>query len=134
MDKMGRAHAIEMRVPFVDREIVELAAAMPASLKMNGRTTKALLREVARSYLPDSIIERSKTGFGAPLRQWIPGKMRGMVHERLTDKSFIQRGIFNRESIEALISNNEQGRTDGSYTLFSLLCIESWLRQFASPS
>jgi asparagine synthase (glutamine-hydrolysing) len=131
MDKMGMAHSVEIRVPFADRDIVTLAAAMPSSLKLRGRSTKAILKQVAELYLPKAVINRSKTGFGAPLRHWIKGDMRALVHERLTDKSFLQRGLFNPMSINTLIKDNEQGRKDGAYTLFSLLCIESWLRQFA---
>lgn len=134
MDKMAMAHSVEVRVPFADREIVSLAAAMPASLKMKGNKTKAILREVAKPYLPGEIINRSKTGFGAPLRQWLRGPLKKLVRERLTDKPFVSRGIFNHNAIETLISENERGKKDGSYTLFSLLCIESWLRQFAPPA
>jgi asparagine synthase (glutamine-hydrolysing) len=131
MDKMSMAHSVEVRVPFVDRQVIELAAAMPASQKLKGKTTKAILRRVAKPYVPESIINRSKTGFGAPLRQWMRGPLRSIVRERLLDDSFQRRGFFNRSVIETLITDNEKSKKDNAYTLFSLLCIESWLRQFA---
>lgn len=131
MDKMGMAHSVEIRVPFVDRKIVALADLMPATVKMRGRKTKAILREVAKPYVPEAIINRSKTGFGAPLRQWLQGPLKEIVRQRLTDESFVSRGIFNHAAIADLISDYEKGKKDTSYTLFSLLCIESWLRQFA---
>lgn len=134
MDKMGMMHSVEIRVPFADRQIVSLAAAMPSSLKMHGHTTKAILRKVAKPYLPEEIINRSKTGFGAPLRQWMRGPLKSLVKDRLSDKSFTERGFFNNGAIQELISDNERGKKDLSYTLFSLLCIESWLRQFAPAS
>jgi asparagine synthase (glutamine-hydrolysing) len=131
MDKMGMAHSVEVRVPYVDREIVRLAGKMPVEIKMKGKTSKYVLREVAKDYLTTDVIDRSKTGFGAPLRQWINGQMSGLLRERLLDHSFLSRGIFSRADIEKLIRENEERKIDGAYTLFSLLCIESWLRQFA---
>ncbi|MEO6833272.1 MAG: asparagine synthase (glutamine-hydrolyzing) [Chitinophagaceae bacterium] len=131
LDKMSMAHSVEMRVPYVSRGIVELAASLPPSLKMKGKTTKFLLREVAKRHLPSSIIYRKKTGFGAPLRQWMRGELRGLIRERLLDESFLNRGIFEKHSIVQLMKENERGKADNAYTLFSLLAIESWLRQFA---
>jgi asparagine synthase (glutamine-hydrolysing) len=134
MDKMGMTHSVEIRVPFADRQVVSLAAAMPASLKLQGHTTKAILRKIAGAYMPRAIIDRSKTGFGAPLRQWMRGPLKELTRDRLSDKSFRENGFFNSDTIQKLMSDNERGRNDHSYTLFSLLCIESWLRQFAHSS
>ncbi|MEO6830586.1 MAG: asparagine synthase C-terminal domain-containing protein, partial [Chitinophagaceae bacterium] len=131
LDKMSMAHSVEMRVPYVARGMVELAASLPPNLKMKGKTTKFLLREVAKRHLPTSIIKRKKTGFGAPLRQWMRGELRELVGQRLLDDSFLNRGIFRKQSIVQMISDNDCGKADNAYTLFSLLAIESWLRQFA---
>ena len=134
MDKLAMAHSVEVRVPFTDSAVVSLGAKMPARMKLRGQTTKYILREVAKSYLPPAIIHRKKTGFGAPLRQWMKGDLANTVSERVLDESFLRRGIFSRNNIEALIRDNRQGRIDGAYTLFSLRSIESWLRQFAPPA
>jgi asparagine synthase (glutamine-hydrolysing) len=133
-DKMCMAHSVEARVPFADRALANLAAAMPPELKLRGQTTKWLLREIARPLLPSEIIERRKTGFGAPLRQWMRGPLQPLLRERLLDDAFQSRGFFNRQGIEKLIVQQAAGKTDAAYTLFSLLCIESWLRQFAAPA
>ncbi len=134
MDKMGMAHSVEIRVPFVDKSVIALAAHMPSSLKMRGGETKAALRSIARKYLPAEIITRGKTGFGAPLREWMQGPMAHIVRERLTDATFVSRGIFDASAIAQLIHSNERGQADNAYILFSLVCIESWLRQFAPDS
>lgn len=131
LDKMSMAHSIEMRVPYLSQSIVAFAAGMPPNLKMHGSVTKFLLREVAKIYLPPSVINRRKTGFAAPLRQWIRGDLREVVRERLLDDSFLSRGIFQEQKLIQLIDENERGKADNAYTLFSLLAIESWLRQFA---
>jgi asparagine synthase (glutamine-hydrolysing) len=84
--------------------------------------------------LPATVIRRKKTGFGAPLRSWAQGEGQPFIRERLLDGSFLRRGIFDPSGIESLIGDNAHGRIDGAYTLFSLLSIESWLRQFAAPA
>jgi asparagine synthase (glutamine-hydrolysing) len=131
MDKMGLAKSVEIRVPYADKEIIALANEMPVGMKMRGGKTKYILRELGKHYLDAAIVNRKKTGFGAPIRQWIRGQMSDLVKKRLLDESFIGRGIFSKANIEQLICNNEQGKIDGAHLLFSLLCIESWLRQFA---
>jgi asparagine synthase (glutamine-hydrolysing) len=70
MDKMTMAYGLEARVPFLDFRIIEFAASLPASLKMRGFRTKALVKNVARRWIPNEIIDRPKSGFGVPLGSW----------------------------------------------------------------
>lgn len=133
-DQMCMAHSVEARVPFADRRMVDLAAAMPPNLKLRGQTTKWILKELAKPLLPHEIISRHKTGFGAPLRSWMNGPLQSLLHERLRSPDFLRYGIFKPDAIEKLIAHQATGQTDATYTLFSLLCIESWLRQFAAPA
>lgn len=132
MDKLSMAESVEMRVPFADRNLVELAAALPLELKMNGTATKQVLRKIAGSYLPAAIIDRPKTGFAFPLRSWMRGADSGLVRDRLLDSTSLDDGIFNRREVTRLVEQTLSGRRDGTYTVFSLLCIESWLRQFTA--
>ncbi len=131
-DKMGMAEGVEIRVPFLDNELIELAAKIPPELKMKGTTTKYLLKKVAEKYLPKEVIYRSKTGFGAPIRSWIQEDktFQSAVWERLNRPSFIDRNIFDHQAIEQLFQDTVHKKRDNSYTLLSLLAIESWLRQF----
>ncbi len=131
-DKMAMAFSVEARVPFADRALVDLAAAMPPELKLHRHTTKWILRQVARPLLPEEILKRGKTGFGAPLRQWMSSELQPLLRQRLLDPSFSRYGIFQPASVERLIQQQAEGKGDVAYTLFSLLCIESWLRQFAA--
>lgn len=132
-DKMSMAAGVETRVPYLATRLVALSAAMPPELKMNGNQTKYVLREVARQYLPREIIDRKKTGFGAPVRQWIKGSMKPFVQERLLSGSLEKWDLFDRQAIETLIRDNEAGKIDASYSIFALLAVESWLRQFTAP-
>jgi asparagine synthase (glutamine-hydrolysing) len=132
-DKMSMAAGVEVRVPYLDTAVAALSTSIPPELKMRGTTTKYLLKKVAEKYLPKSIIYRKKTGFGAPLRSWIKNDLafQQRIEERLMDSSFIGRNIFDQKGIMQLIDDTQHNRRDGSYTILSLLSIESWLRQFA---
>lgn len=129
-DKLGMAVGVEVRVPYLDLELVDFACGLPADLKMRGSTTKYLLRKVAERYLPDDVIYRPKAGFGAPVREWITGALHPMVAERLSRERLQRRGIFDPEAVGSLIERNRRGEIDASYIIWSLLAIESWMQQF----
>ena len=101
---MGMAEGVEIRVPYLDNELVALAAKMPPELKMKGSTTKYLLKKVAEKYLPKEVIYRPKTGFGAPIRTWMQEDIafQQAVWERLNRPSLSNGQLFNPQKIEAL--------------------------------
>ncbi|MHB1543528.1 MAG: asparagine synthase (glutamine-hydrolyzing) [Gammaproteobacteria bacterium] len=129
-DKMGMAAGVEIRVPFLDPQVVDFAAHLPARWKQHGRVGKWILKQAMEPYLPRDVINRPKTGFGAPLRRW----MRKDLHEYLTDllsmESLGRRGLFEPMAVHRLIADNDAGRRDAAYLLFSLLSIEIWCRKF----
>lgn len=133
-DKMGMAESVEIRVPYLDNELVALASKIPPELKMKGITTKYLLKKVAEKYLPKEVIYRQKTGFGAPIRTWMQEDkaFQKAVWERLSKPVLSNGQIFNPQKIEELYQDTLHKKRDNSYTLLSLLAIESWLRQFAA--
>lgn len=129
-DKMSMASGIEVRVPFLDLELVEYSAKIPPELKLKGNVVKYILKKTMESYLPHEIIYRSKTGFGAPIRQWVTQDLNEKIQEYLGEGSVMRRGIFDPLEISALISDNKSGRVDASYSILALMAIESWFRQF----
>lgn len=131
MDKLSMAASIETRVPYMDKELVELSTKIPPNLKLHGNETKYILKKVAERYLPHDVIYRPKTGFVAPIRKWIKEDMKKMIADRLLGEEFGQWGIFDQGAIARLIKDNETGKIEAAYTIWSLLAIESWLRQFA---
>jgi asparagine synthase (glutamine-hydrolysing) len=131
MDKLSMAASIETRVPYMDKELVELSTKIPPNLKLNGNETKYILKKVAERYLPQDVIYRPKTGFVAPIRKWIKEDMKKMITERLLGEDFAQWDIFDQGAIAELIKDNDSGKIEAAYTIWSLLAIESWLRQFA---
>lgn len=129
-DKMSMATGVEVRVPFLDKELVEFSCTIPTHLKMKGVTTKYLLKKVMEKYLPHSVIYRPKSGFGAPIREWIKYEMDNLVKEYLSGDTISRRKIFSFYEVQQLIDDNKTGKIDASYTIWSLLSIESWMRQF----
>jgi len=133
-DKMSMAAGVETRVPFLDSDLMELAAQIPDEYRQRGGEGKWILKKAMEGILPNDIIYRPKTGFGVPLRTWIDGPLRPLVHELLSDTVVRDRGIFRPEKIAGMLSDNENGIADNAYSIFSAMCIELWCRQFAVSS
>jgi asparagine synthase (glutamine-hydrolysing) len=133
-DKLSMAVGVEARVPFLDLELVEFSTKISPSLKLKNGVTKYVLKKVAERYLPPDIIYRPKTGFGAPVRQWILNDMEEMIKYRLSKEKLKERGIFNPEKVWELINDNKTGKIDASYTVWSLMAIESWMEQFVDST
>lgn len=133
-DKMSMATGVEVRVPFLDKELVEFSCLIPPEYKMKGTTTKYLFRKVMEKYLPHEVIYRPKAGFGAPVRKWIIEDLDKLIKTRLAPERLNARGIFNPDTVWKLINENKTGKIDASYTVWSLLAIDSWLNQFTSST
>ncbi|MBK1621595.1 asparagine synthase (glutamine-hydrolyzing) [Lamprobacter modestohalophilus] len=129
-DKMSMAVGVEVRVPFLDLELVEFAARIPARFKQRGSEGKWVLKKAMEPYLPREVIYRPKTGFGAPLRRWMRHELRELLGDLLSEASMRSRGLFDPAAVQRLIADNDAGRVDASYTLLSLLCIEIWCRTY----
>ncbi|NOR68914.1 MAG: asparagine synthase (glutamine-hydrolyzing) [Methylomarinum sp.] len=129
-DKMSMAYGVEVRVPFLDRRVVNYAAGIPSKFKQNGRVGKWILKKAAESKLPKSIIYRPKSGFGAPLREWLKGDLVPLVDDYLSEGKISARGVFNPDKVRELIDLDRNGKEDYSYPIFALLCFEVWCEQF----
>jgi asparagine synthase (glutamine-hydrolysing) len=129
-DKMSMASGVEVRVPLLDQQVVEAAFSLPLRMKQRGMQGKWVLREAMRGILPDSVIDRPKTGFGLPLRAWLRGPLRPLLHETLSQVALQRRGIYNPPAVAQLLEGHDRGTVDGAYALFSLMCVELWCQQF----
>ena len=129
-DKMSMASGVEVRVPFLDIDLVELATRIPTRLKQRGRQGKWVLKKAMEPLLPHDVIYRPKTGFGAPLRRWMRYDLRELLGDLLSQDSLKRRGLFEPAAVQRLITANDAGQVDASYVLLSLLCIEIWCRSF----
>lgn len=131
-DKTGMAEGVEIRVPFLDPDLVAWAAELPADAKIRRGVTKWALRKAMESHLPHDIIYRPKSGFGVPMRSWLRTTMRPLLEE-LTDPRTVQtRGLFDAAAVSRLKEDTLGGRVDGAYTLLGVMAIELWLKRFAT--
>jgi asparagine synthase (glutamine-hydrolysing) len=129
-DKMSMAAGVEVRVPFLDLDLVEHAARIPLGIKQRGRVGKWVLKKAMEPYLPHDVIYRPKTGFGAPLRRWMRHELRPLLGDLLSADSLKRRGLFEPAAVQRLIAQNDSGQVDAAYTLLSLLSIEIWCRAY----
>jgi asparagine synthase (glutamine-hydrolysing) len=129
-DKSSMAASIEVRVPFLDLELMRLCARIPEEYKLRGDTTKYVLKKAMEPYIGADILYRSKTGFGVPLRKWMAEDLRPLLDDSLSESRLRQRGLFEPAVVRALIEENEANRADHAYLLYSLLTLELWQQTF----
>jgi asparagine synthase (glutamine-hydrolysing) len=129
-DKMSMAVGVEVRVPFLDNDLVRLANGLPTDLKLRGGEGKWVLKKAMEPYLPREVIYRPKTGFGAPLRRWLRNELRDWVGDTLAADTLRRRGLFDPAAVARLIADDRAGRVDAAYTILGLACIEIWCRNF----
>src|ERR1035437_1268084 len=129
-DRSSMAANLEVRVPFLNNELVELSARIPSSLKIKGLKRKYILKRATEKLLPKDIVWRKKAGFGAPVRSWLRGPLAPMVDDLLSVGRIKQRGYFDAIGVEKMIESNRSGREDYSLQIFALLTFEIWVQQF----
>lgn len=129
-DKMSMAAGVEVRVPFLDKRVIDVASKIPTALKQEGKVGKSILKKAAERFLPNEIIYRSKSGFGAPLRTWLKNDLSEFVDTLLSTDSITRRGVFNAERVQQLLADDRAGKADYAYPIFALLCFEIWCQQF----
>ncbi len=129
-DKMGMACGIEIRVPLIDLDLVELAWRVPENLKLQGVTGKYAFKRAMEAFLPRDVIYRPKTGFVAPVREWMAGPLQEIVRDVLSETAIRRRGWFSAKAVDDLFAELHAGRHDVHYILWSLFTIEQWARLF----
>jgi asparagine synthase (glutamine-hydrolysing) len=129
-DQMSMATSIESRVPFLDHKLVEYAATLPDAWKLQGWTTKRVLREAMKGLLPESILNRPKMGFPVPFAGWTRGAWNSVARDILLDRRARQRGILEPRAVDHLLRAHADGRTEGGDRIWTLLNLELWHRTF----
>ena len=127
-DKNSMAFSIEARVPFLDHELVELAARIPPGLKL-ADGGKGILKAAGRGIVRDAVIDREKGYFPVPALSHLEEPVLGMVRDALTSQAARDRGLFHRDVVDAMLADPNAHRTnlDGS-TLWQLGLLELWLQ------
>jgi asparagine synthase (glutamine-hydrolysing) len=133
-DKMSMASSVEVRVPFLDRELAEFVAwNVPPKLKLKGfarPTTKYIFRQAMRDILPREVLQQPKAGFAAPVDYWLAHDLKEMVDDLLSPAQLRSRGLFQPRAVQRLIDEHRSGRRDWSMQLWQFLTLELWMRTF----
>jgi asparagine synthase (glutamine-hydrolysing) len=128
-DKLSMAHSLELRVPYLDRTVVEYVQRLDANLKIRRGTRKWLHRQVCQRYLPPRILKRKKRGFAVNVVDgWFRSSVRGRLSELLLDENSLMYDLLKPEPVRKLLSDHRSGRQDNHKLLFSLVMVEQWLR------
>jgi asparagine synthase (glutamine-hydrolysing) len=133
-DKMSMASSVEVRVPFLDRELAEFAAwSVPPNLKLKGLlrpTTKYIFRRAMRDILPREVLQQPKAGFAAPVDYWLAHELKEMVDDLLSTRQLRQRGLFEPTTVQGFVDEHRSGRHDWAMQIWQLLTLELWMQTF----
>ena len=133
-DKLSMAHSLEVRVPYLDRTVVEYVQRLSANFKVRNGTRKWLHRQVCQTYLPRQILRRKKRGFAVNVvDEWFQSSLSGELPDLLLDETSLMFDMLEPESVRKLLSAHRSGRQDNHKLLFSLVMLEQWLRNIRSP-
>lgn len=130
-DKMSMAHSLELRVPFLDVEVFELAATIPERYKVAGGTTKLALREALRPILPEKIASRPKLGFPIPIRHWLQHEMREYVHDVVSSTTV---PYFKRDQLRGILDADAKSVVNRDRKLWTILVFMLWHKEFIDQS
>jgi asparagine synthase (glutamine-hydrolysing) len=129
VDIASMAYSLEARSPFLDHRLVEWAARLPASLKLNSGGGKRLLKAALRGKVPDEVLDRPKMGFGVPLSEWFRGSLRDLPSELLLDREAVSRRWLRPSVVEQTIREHRSGAVDHGLRLWVLVQLETWARE-----
>ncbi len=129
-DRTSMAHGVEVRVPYLDLDMVRLAFQIPSAEKNDGFKGKKILTQALSPHLPKAIVKRKKAGFGLPVRSWMRASLGVMLRDRLTPSRIQKAGLWNPAEVQGLLDEHFSGREDRAYLLFALLALDIWQEQF----
>jgi asparagine synthase (glutamine-hydrolysing) len=132
VDAMSMASSLEARVPYLDNEVVDLALAIPAHLKVRGGVRKWILKRAFAGSLPPSVLRRGKEGFSMPMKQWLAGDWNGLMHELLAPQRLAAQGLFEGRYVARLMQEHERGAHNHSHVLWALMVFQLWRERFAA--
>ena len=130
VDAMSMAHGLEVRVPFLDRELVEYVASIPPALRMKRGILKYLLKKSMRKRLPSSIIKRKKAGWHVPLGGWFQHELKDLVTQTLLSSDTGTEGIFNKRFIQGVLDDHCAKRRTNTFKIWGLLVFFQWHKTF----
>jgi asparagine synthase (glutamine-hydrolysing) len=128
VDRMSMAHSLEVRVPFLDNEVVDCVLPLPGRLKATLLRDKILLRRAVRGLIPETAATRRKQAFATPIGPWLRGDLRSAVEDLLSPESIRRRGLFSPAVVAGMLDEHQTGRRDHGTALWTLMVLEHWQR------
>jgi len=128
--RVGMAHALQVRPPFLDHRLVELAAALPAAFKIDGARQKVILRRLMRGKLPEAVLRRKREGFDIPVHDWMRGPLRPLLEDTLADGPVLCPGIFRQEAVADCARRHAERRANLGYHLWGLMILFLWMKRW----
>lgn len=125
-DRMSMAESLEVRVPLLDKNLVEMAFRIPSSLKIKRQQTKYLLKKLAARKIPHRCVYRPKEGFSIPIKNWLSGQFRPILEQYTSRELLLSDGIFNSDAVQKLKGEHLSGKANHSHTLWSLVVFHAW--------
>jgi asparagine synthase (glutamine-hydrolysing) len=126
VDRASMANSLEVRVPFLDHNIVEYMPSVPKEMKYNGLTSKFILKKLAINYLPNSIVYRKKKGFGIPIGQWFNSFLKSELEDIIRNPNSFIHNFFSMSFTNKIMKNHFQQKYDNRKLLWTLFVIENW--------
>lgn len=126
VDRASMRHALEVRCPFLDTDLVHFVSELPLSQKLRGLTSKYILRDLATRYLPRSVVRRTKHGFRSPVSPLLSGELRPLAEDILAPSELEKHQLFNAGYVQRILKEHVDRRRDRSRQLWALLCFQLW--------
>jgi asparagine synthase (glutamine-hydrolysing) len=124
------AASLEVRVPFLNREVVNFATRLPLELKLHRLTGKYILKKSMAPHLPGNIINRPKKGFNMPVAYWLTGELRNLAQDMLSESRLKAQGLFNPGYARRLLDDHVARRRDNRKLLWTLLVFQLWYDRY----
>jgi asparagine synthase (glutamine-hydrolysing) len=130
VDRATMAFSLEARVPYLDKDLVQFCASLPADLKLQQTTTKFILKKMAEKYLPKNIVYRRKQGFVMPVKEWLQHDLQHYLRNHLSSASVLKRNLLKPARVNRLIAEHLAEKKNHSFKLWTLLMLELWFQKY----
>jgi asparagine synthase (glutamine-hydrolysing) len=127
VDRAGMAVSLETRMPFLDHRVIEFTTRLPLSVHYRNKQTKWLLRQLLHKYIPDTLINRPKMGFGIPLGTWLNGTLNAWACDLLHPNLLTQQGYFDVSAVQQLWQDHQSGKKNADTLVWNILMFQAWL-------
>jgi asparagine synthase (glutamine-hydrolysing) len=126
VDRASMSVSLEVRAPFLDRDLVEYVSSLPPNWRIRPFKMKYLLKKIMKGRLPNIILKRTKKGFGLPVSKWLQTSMKNLTKEMLSEKILKEHGLFSRKYVKAILREHLEGIRDNGKQLWALLLFQLW--------